>query len=93
MRLRVPSGVLMARVRFYWPDVWRDPSYRTADGVIPFPLFWLYAANLSGALAFARVQETRAVACAIGLAFTKKGEGLPESLRADLVDAFLAPKE
>lgn len=82
--------MLIARVRHHWPDVWRDPSYRTRDGIIPFPLFWLYAGALGASLAFERVQLARGVGHAIGMAFAKKDDGLSDSLRADLVAAYLA---
>lgn len=84
--------MLIARVQHYWPHVWRDPSYRTWTGIIPFPLFWLYAANLGALVAFQRVQHTRAVGNAIALSFGKKEDGLPEPVRADLADAYLSPR-
>lgn len=93
MNVRVPSGVLVARVRFYYPDLWRDARYPTRDRIIPFPLFWLYAASLGATLAHQRVQHTRATAGAIAMALAKKGAELPESLTADMRDAFLLPRE
>jgi hypothetical protein len=85
--------VLVARVRFYYPDVWRDAAYRTQSHVMPFPLFWLYATSLGATLAFDRLQHARAVASAVALSFGKKEDGMPESVRMDSVDAYLLRDE
>ena len=85
--------MLVARIRFYYPDLWRDPTYRTQDGIIPFPLFWLYAGTLGRMLAFERVQTARAVAHAIALSFGEKDGSLPDSVRGDMVDAYLLAPE
>lgn len=85
--------MFLARVHARFPWAWRDESYKTRDHVIPFPVFWLYAGMLGSALAFDRVQHAKAVAQAIALSFGNKDGGLPESVRGDLVDAYLLPPE
>lgn len=85
----MPSAVLLARFqRFYGAALYRAPHYRTADHVVPFGLFWIYYRAMESTQALERVQHTKAVSMAIGLAFGKDGK-LPESVTADLQAAFL----
>lgn len=60
---------------------------------MPHALFWAYAAALGHTLAFDRIQHARAVGHAVALAFGSKDNGLPDSVRADMVDAYLLAKE
>jgi hypothetical protein len=90
----VPSGVLLARFRHYYPaDVWRAAGYQTQGGVIPFGLFWIYYTAMSALHAFDRVQFARGTATAIEMSFAKKDSGLPSSLQSDLRECFLMPPE
>ncbi len=70
--------------------MWRDRAYRTRGHVIPFGLFWIYYRAMESNLALERIQFTKAVSSAIGLAFAGKDASLPEPLRAELRDAFLS---
>lgn len=79
------------RLRFYHPDVWRDPSYRTRDGTIPFALFLWVERSLASTLAYDRLQQAHGVASAIALSFGKADGGLPASVTSDLRDAHLLP--
>lgn len=83
--------MLLSRFRRFYsdPSLWRGAHYRTRDGVIPFRLFWIHYRAMPSIQALERIQQTRAVASAIGMAFGKADSGLPESLRSDLRDAYL----
>jgi hypothetical protein len=53
-------------------------------------VFWIDFNRISNNLAYERLSEMRAVLGAIGIAFGKKGASLPESIRQDQKDAYLA---
>lgn len=87
----VPPAILLARFRRFYPDpaLWRGRQYRTRDRVIPFGLFWIYYRAMPSIQALERVHLARGTSLAIGLAFAKAADGIPESLKSELRDAYL----
>lgn len=55
---------------------------------MPFGLFWIYYRAMESNQAFERIQQSKAVAGAIGLSFAKNGD-IPKGLRDELRVAFL----
>lgn len=88
----MPAAILVTRFRRHYPaDVWRSPTYRTRGHIIPFGLFWIYYRAMESAHAFERIHQVKAISAALSLSLAGKDGSLPESLRADLRDAFLSP--
>lgn len=70
--------------------MWRSPRYRTRDHVIPFGLFWIYYRAMAANHALERINQTKAVATAIGMCFANKDADLTEATQAELREAFLS---
>lgn len=51
-------------------------------------MFWIYLARVPHNLAFQRLSDLRAINAALAMAFRKDG-GTPDSVRADMRDAYL----
>lgn len=85
----MPAAVLVAEFAHYLPGEYRSGRYRTRDGVIPFVRFLVLARALPALKARLRLDQTQALAHAIGLAFQKQGAPASELTRSEFRAAYL----
>ena len=85
----MPFGLQFAYfIRFYGHDVYQNERYPTADKIIPYKLYWILGKAMKHAMAMERLNDTQAIASAIGMATSGNDPAVQRMLEQETKEAL-----
>ena len=85
----MPFGLQLAYfIRFYGQDAYQNQFYPTSDHIIPYKLFWILSKAMKHAMAMERLNDTQAIASAIGMATSGTDPAVQRMIEAETKEAL-----